>query len=91
MSGPVGAASFPEYIKLAKIALTMVGVSVEEEMTFSAMNLIKSLTRNRLQENHLNCTVRAMTMRGLFPPKTFSFQEAFDHWSEKCRRRKLLA
>jgi hypothetical protein len=70
LSGPFGVASFPEYIKLAKIALTTVGGSVEEERTFSALNLMKSLTRNRLQENHLNCTLRAMTMRGLFPPNT---------------------
>jgi hypothetical protein len=43
---------------------------------------------------HINCTVRAMTMRGLLPPNTFSnfsFEEAFDHWAEKCRRRKVLA
>jgi hypothetical protein len=72
LSGPVGVASFPEYIKLAKSALTRWGLggSVEEERTFSAMNLIKSLTRNRLQENHLNHTVRAMTTRGLFPPNS---------------------
>eukprot|EP00798_Chlamydomonas_sp_ICE-L_P005605 gene5605-biopygen1137 len=84
------AVTYPEWIKVAKIALTMVGGSDEEERTFSAMNYIKSLTRNRLQEHHLNCTVRAFTMRDLFPAHAFSFEEAFKHWSDKCPRRQVI-
>lgn len=47
------------------------------------------LTRNRLQDSHMNCTVRALIISGLFPPSTFPFEQAFDHWVEKCRRRKM--
>lgn len=61
-----GRIKFPEYVKLAKLTLTMVGGSIEEERSFSSMNYIKSLIRNRLQENHLNCTVRPFVMRSFF-------------------------
>eukprot|EP00798_Chlamydomonas_sp_ICE-L_P028154 gene28154-biopygen32112 len=81
LSASASAVTFPEWIKVAKIALTMDGGSVEEERTFSVMNVIKCLTRNRLQEHNLNCTVRAFTMRGLFPAHAFMFEEAFKHWT----------
>ena len=57
--------------------MTMVTGSVEEERTFSAMNYIKSDIRNRLQEKHLNCTVRPFCMARYFPPTEFDFDKAF--------------
>ena len=68
----------------------MVGGSIEDERTFSAMNHIKSLMRNRLQENHLNCTIRPYTMRRFFPAKEFPFADAYQRWDDQCMRRKQL-
>ena len=68
----------------------MVGESVEEERTFSAMNFIKDLTRNRLEEEHLIGAVRAFVMRRMFPFDDFPFEQAFDTWTEKCTRRNAL-
>ena len=63
---------------------------MEEERTFSAMNQIKSLIRNRLQEDHLNCIVRPFVMRQFFPAADFPFNQAFKHWAEQCHRRTVL-
>ena len=64
--------------------------SIEDERTFSAMNMIKSLIRSRLQEDHLNCTVRPYTMRRFFPATTFPFGAAYTRWNAKRKRRKQL-
>ena len=79
--------AFPEYFKLARIALTMVSGSVEEERVFSAMNFIKSDRRTRLQEEHMDVCVRAFTLRDLFPPNEFPFELAYNKWATMCNRR----
>ncbi len=58
-------------------------------LSCSAIQLSNSHTQTRLHESPLSCTVRALTMRGLFPPNTFSFEQMFNHWSEKCKHRKF--
>jgi hypothetical protein len=77
--------------KDTKVALTVVGGSVEEERAFSAMEFLKSRTRNSLQEDHLNCAMRAFTMRHPFPADAFPFEEAFRVRTEQCPRRAVLA
>ncbi len=39
------------------------------------MNYVKDLTRNRLDEHHLNCSVRVFTMRCMFPFEDFPFDQ----------------
>ena len=49
-----GGLDFPEWIRLRKMALTVVPGSVEAERLFSDMSFIKNSLRNRLQQEHLS-------------------------------------
>ena len=67
-----------EYIKLAKLAMTVVGTSVNDERAFSAISFVKSPERNRLDE-HLEVAVRAK-YQGQFTYETFPMQEGLKEW-----------
>lgn len=69
-----------EYVKLAKIAMTVVGTSVNDERAFSAMSFVKSPERNRLEE-HLEVAVRAK-YQGQFTYETFPIQEGLKEWHD---------
>jgi hypothetical protein len=48
------AGQFPEYIKLAQIALVHVLGSVEDERCFSSLTFLKDKLRSRLASDHLS-------------------------------------
>jgi hypothetical protein len=60
-----------EWIKVAKIALTMVSGSVADERAFSAMNFIKNDLRNRLDTNLEACLLTYM--QDMFTTATFPY------------------
>ena len=49
--------SFPEYIKLAQIALIHLLGSVEDKRAFSSVTLLKNKVQNRLDGEHLDLVV----------------------------------
>ena len=69
-----------EYITLAKLAMTVVGTSMNDERAFSAMSFVKSPERNRLDE-HLEVAVRAK-YQGQFTYETFPIQEGLKEWHD---------
>ena len=69
-----------EYIKLAKLSMTVVGTSVNDERAFSAMSFVKSPERNRLDE-HLEVAVRAK-YQGQFTYETFPIEEGLKEWHD---------
>jgi hypothetical protein len=73
-----------EFIKLAKLSLTILGTSVNDERVFSAMSVVKNNTRNRL-ERHLELAVRLMH-QGQFTVQEFPYKEALDAWHAAARR-----
>jgi hypothetical protein len=67
-----------EWSVLAEVVLVMVGVSVEDERVFSAMNFIKNALRNRLG-THLERCVR-MKGQNEFKVATFPYDEVHASW-----------
>jgi hypothetical protein len=67
-----------EWSVLAEVVLVMVGVSVEGERVFSALNFIKNELRNRLG-THLECCVR-MKVQNDFKVATFPYDKVHDSW-----------
>lgn len=53
---------FPEYFKLAEIAIVLVLGSVEDERTFSTFGFVKSTVRNKLTD-HLALCVQMYTQK----------------------------
>jgi hypothetical protein len=69
-----GEAELSDFIRLAKLALTVVGTSVNDERAFSAMSFVKTPERNGLGR-HLELAVRAK-YQGQFTFQTFPTDEA---------------
>lgn len=71
----------------AQIMLLIPVGSVENERSFSDVNLLKSSIRNRLDEQHLNACHRVRRCR--FGLGDFPYREAVTSWREKCTRRNV--
>jgi hypothetical protein len=64
----------------------MVPVSVEDERLFSALNFIKSRSRNRLQNPHLSDALR-LSFSNTFDVLTFPYAAALKAWKEAAEVR----
>jgi hypothetical protein len=73
--------SCPTFERLAELAIVMVPVSVEDERLFSALNFIKSKSRNRLQNPHLTDALR-LFFSNTFDVLTFPYAKALEAWKE---------
>ncbi|KAG1678504.1 hypothetical protein FOA52_014537 [Chlamydomonas sp. UWO 241] len=76
----------PTFERLAEMAIVMVPVSVEDERLFSALNFIKSKSRNRLQNPHLSDPLR-LFFSNTFDVLTFPYAEALKAWKEAAEGR----
>ena len=75
--------NFPEFAKLAKIAIVQVLGSVEDERTFSSLSFLKDKTRNRLDNAHLSLVV-GMHAQEVYTLKTLPYDACFQQWSAAC-------
>ncbi|GAB4819968.1 hypothetical protein N2152v2_007014 [Parachlorella kessleri] len=66
--------------KLALLSMTIPIGSVQNERSFSRMNLIKTELRNRLEGKHLNVAMRVARSR--HTAATFPFKRAFSLWKK---------
>ena len=73
-----------QYCKLAQVLLCIPAGSVENERSFSLMNLGKSDVRNRLGEPHLNVCCRLK--RSHYTLQTFPFADAAAEYHKMPRR-----
>jgi hypothetical protein len=71
--------SFPEYIKLAHIAMIHLLGSIEDERTFSSLTFLKDKLRNRLEGNHLGIAV-GIHAQSMYSLKTFPYNDCFKQW-----------
>ena len=83
-------AGFDAWFKVAEIALTMVGGSVEDERTFSTLSFIKNDLRSRMQEEHLNAAMRLYDSKRTYTMSTFPFFDAFLAWDGCIKHRGVL-
>jgi hypothetical protein len=75
---------YPEYRKLAKIAVTHVLGSVEDERCFSSVRFLKNKLRNPL-DNNLEVVVGMFSQR-VFSLETFPYETCFDQWANGGER-----
>jgi hypothetical protein len=68
--------AFPEYFRLATMALTLVLGSVEDERAFSTVSFVKGKLRNKLVE-HLPLCVKMFTQK-FYTLRNFPYQEVVD-------------
>ncbi len=76
--------SFPEFFKLAKIAIVQMLGLVEDDRTFSTFSFMKSKLRNHLNE-HLNIVV-GMYSQTCYSLNTFPYDTCFEDRKEKKPR-----
>jgi hypothetical protein len=69
-----------EYMKLTKIAVTVVLGSCEDERTFLTLSFMKNKVRNQLHGN-LDTCIRLFS-QGWYNLQSFPYYEAFDNWRE---------
>ena len=81
--------SIPEYIKMAKLLLVMVGGSVEDECTFSSITFIQSDYRSSLQPGHLDDCLRMFCSKGMYKLASFPIGRVYDVWTAQKIRRSL--
>jgi hypothetical protein len=79
------AAQFPEYIKLAQIAMVHVLGSVEDERCFSSLTFLKDKLRNRLSADHLGIVV-GMHGQNVFSLENFPYDDCFQTWVHSAER-----
>eukprot|EP00899_Mesostigma_viride_P009182 jgi/Mesvir1/18265/Mv26548-RA.1 len=82
-------AMISEWVKLAMIMVSFAPGSVANERLFSAMNLLKCERRNRLQELHMDASLRIF-MQGLsfnHFEKMNGFERAHVKWTDRKLRR----
>ena len=72
--------SFPEYFKLAKMAMTIVLGSVEDERAFSIVGFVKGKLRSKLGD-HLPLSVQMFTHK-FFSLKNFPYIEVVQIWKD---------
>lgn len=70
--------AFPEYFKMAELAMVLVLSSAEDERTFSTVGTVKSKVRNKLTD-HLALCVQMKTQH-FWTLDTFPFGEAMQEW-----------
>jgi hypothetical protein len=70
---------FPEYLKLAKIAMVHVIGSVEDERVFSSVSFLKTKLRNSL-DPHLGVVV-GMYSQNIYTLQNFPYDAVFDSWT----------
>ena len=75
--------SFPEYMKLAQIALIHVLGSVEDERAFLLVTFLKDKLRNRLDGDHLDLVV-GMQSQSVYTLTSFPYEECFKQWLNSC-------
>ena len=76
--------SFPEYFKLAKMAMTIVLGSVEDERAFSTVGFVKGKLRNKLGD-HLPLCVQMFTQK-FYTLKNFPYTEVVQIWKDNKHR-----
>jgi hypothetical protein len=76
----------PEFVK-ARIALVLVGGSVEDERTFSTVNFILSELRSKLGEDNLNHLMAIYMAKRRYTLATFPIRRAYDAWRAARARR----
>jgi hypothetical protein len=79
------AGQFPEYIKLAQIALVHVLGSVEDERCFSSLTFLKDKLRNRLASDHLS-VIMGMYGQQVFTLENFPYDDCFQTWVHSAER-----
>ncbi len=73
--------SFPEYLKLVKIAMILhVFRSIENECCFSLVSFLKNKLHNHLNP-HLELVV-VMYYQKFFTLKNFPYQTSYDLWTD---------
>ena len=76
--------SFPENFKVAKMAMTIVLGSIENERAFSTVGFVKGKLRNKLGD-HLPLCVQMFTQK-FYTLKKFPYIEAVQIWKENKHR-----
>ena len=76
--------SFPEYMKLAQIALIHVLGSMEDERAFSSVTFLKDKLWNRLDGDHLGLVV-GMHNQSVYTLTSFPYEECFKQWLNSCK------
>lgn len=80
--------SFPEYIKLAQIALIHVLGSVEDERAFSSLSFLKDKVRNKLDGDHLGLVV-GMHNQTVYSLTSFPYEECFKQWLHSSEHHRI--
>ncbi|KAH7442179.1 hypothetical protein KP509_03G075300, partial [Ceratopteris richardii] len=75
--------SLSEYFKVAKLCLTMILGSVEDERLWNSLTFIRNAMRNRLNKNLDTCLRLFVSKSDL---ETFPFEEAYAIWKSQCQR-----
>jgi hypothetical protein len=70
------ATTFPEYIKLAEVAMVHILGSVEDERSFSSLTFLKDKLRNRLCGDHLGLVI-CMHGQRVFNLEDFPYDSCF--------------
>jgi hypothetical protein len=78
-----------EFMKLARVLMTVVGTSVSDERAFSAMTFVKNSLRSSLEE-HLEACVRVKEQT-LFDLTTFPHTEVLETWRQASVRGRYLS
>lgn len=76
-----------EYAKLARLYATLPSGSVDNERSFSIMNIVKNALRNRLGTPHLNASMR--NFRSSYTYLTFPYEEVYAHFIARKERRMM--
>ncbi|KAG0597198.1 hypothetical protein M758_UG320000, partial [Ceratodon purpureus] len=79
---------YPEYIKLAQIAVVHVLVSMQDERCFNSLSFLKNKLRNAL-DAHLQLVV-GMYSQQCFNIQNFPYEECFDKWANAGERYRYL-
>jgi hypothetical protein len=70
--------SFPNYVKLAEMAMVQIVVNVEDEHCFSTLVFMKSKLRNRLT-THLPLVIQ-MFAQWFYTLQNFPYVECIEQW-----------
>jgi hypothetical protein len=73
-----------EFMKVARLLMTIIGTSVGDERAFSAMTFVKNRLRASL-EQHLELCVRVKE-QSLFNQENFPYTDALTAWHEASKR-----
>ena len=84
-TNPTTRALYPNMSKLAQICRVIPVHTAGVERTFSQLKLIKTRTRNRMNEHTLDSLLRIATEGP--PVKDFPLQKAVQLWAQKKNRR----